>query len=282
MAYRADAHIHLFDGGFGYSFTARQGVRIDETACYESLQKTHDVRDALVVGYAAEPWCQSNNNFLARITRDLPWAHPTAYIDLTDPLTADHLKRLQADGFVGISIYCFDEKTMTAIEKTNTDTWQWLVEHRWLISVNSRGHYWSAWESVLQKHKQLRVLVSHLGLPQKVSSPPDTETARASMATVLALADYEQVHIKVSGFYGIGEPAFDYPHEPVWPYVQLAHSTFGSSRLLWGSDFSPHLDSISFPQTFDHFRQMSFLSDDDRTGLEGQNLTSLLRDVITG
>ena len=159
----------LFDGGFGYSFTARQGVRIDETACYESLQKTHDVRDALVVGYAAEPWCQSNNNFLARITRDLPWAHPTAYIDLTDPLTADHLKRLQADGFVGISIYCFDEKTMTAIEKTNTDTWQWLVEHRWLISVNSRGHYWSVWESVLQQHKQLRVLVSHLGLPQKVS-----------------------------------------------------------------------------------------------------------------
>ena len=35
MNERADAHIHLFEGGYRGSWTGRPGVDLDEAACYE-------------------------------------------------------------------------------------------------------------------------------------------------------------------------------------------------------------------------------------------------------
>ncbi len=40
---RADAHIHLFEGGYQGSFTARPGVRLAEAALYDSLARDHGV-----------------------------------------------------------------------------------------------------------------------------------------------------------------------------------------------------------------------------------------------
>ena len=55
MAVRADAHIHLFDGGYqNKSFASRPGVSDDEAAYYDSLSREHDVVAALVVGYAVD------------------------------------------------------------------------------------------------------------------------------------------------------------------------------------------------------------------------------------
>ena len=51
MPLRADAHIHLFESGYGHSFAARPGVVINEPTCYESLRREHGIEQALVVGY---------------------------------------------------------------------------------------------------------------------------------------------------------------------------------------------------------------------------------------
>ena len=57
---------------------------------------------------------------------------------------------------------------------------------------------------------------------------------------------------------------------------------FGVERLLWGSDFSPALSHLSFPQTLDLFDRMPFLSTDDRRQVEGANLLALLADLDRG
>ena len=70
MTRRADAHIHLFDGGYqGQSFASRPGVSIDDAACYDSLAGDHDVAAALVVGFAGAAWCEHNNRHLAAQVR---------------------------------------------------------------------------------------------------------------------------------------------------------------------------------------------------------------------
>jgi hypothetical protein len=47
MTTRADAHIHLFAGGYrGGSFASTPGVSIDEARCYDSLAREHDVAAA--------------------------------------------------------------------------------------------------------------------------------------------------------------------------------------------------------------------------------------------
>ena len=44
---KADAHIHLFEGGYqGGSLTSRPGVEVDELLCYQSLMKDHHIETA--------------------------------------------------------------------------------------------------------------------------------------------------------------------------------------------------------------------------------------------
>jgi len=46
--------------------------------------------------------------------------------------------------------------------------------------------------------------------------------------------------------------------------------------LLWGSDYPPCLDSLSYPQTLSMLRKMPFFSASDREQIEGGNLHILL------
>jgi hypothetical protein len=54
---------------------------------------------------------------------------------------------------------------------------------------------------------------------------------------------------------------------------------FGAARLCFGSDFSPCLSHISFPQTIDLFARMPFLTEADRELVEGGNVLGMLKDI---
>ena len=115
MADRADAHIHLFDTSFQGSFTMRPGVRIDEAACYGSLAEEHDVRAALVVAFASEPWCAQNNGCLVKMAAEYDWVRPVAYFEPTDPPSIEQLERYAQQRFVGLSCYVFDSAKADAV-----------------------------------------------------------------------------------------------------------------------------------------------------------------------
>jgi L-fuconolactonase len=277
-AERADAHIHLFEKSFQGSFTARDGVAIDEARLYASLMKSHRVARALVVCYEGQDWAEGNNAYVARLSEKLDWIRPVAYFEPADL----HEQRLEAylrQQFVGISLYIFGEKSVKALEAVPAGVWAWLEKHKWLISVNARGVELSAWLPILEKHPALRLMISHLGLPPKVDAPPAIEHARAALADVLTLARYPHTHIKLSGFYAITDPGHDYPHRAAWPYVQALIDAFTPRRLCWGSDFSPSLDNLTFPQTFGLFQETPFLSDQDRANIQGRNLLQLIEEV---
>ena len=280
MPERADAHIHLFEKGFNDSFTKRPGVEIDEVACYASIAGDHGVRAALVVGYEGDSWYHNNNDFLARTALEHDWVRPVAYMDPVNPFDLDKLNRLKEEGFVGISCYIFGQERTHALSRVEDEVWAWINEHRWLVSVNSSGGDWSAWLAVLERHRELRLIVSHLGLPPKVGSPPSETEALEAMADVLALAKFPGSRVKLSGFYAISDPGYDYPHEAAWPYIEALITSFGTDRLLWASDFSPCLDSLTFPQTFGLFSKMPFLNAHDREQIEGANLLALLDQVV--
>ena len=84
------------------------------------------------------------------------------------------------------------------------------------------------------------------------------------------------MRVKLSGFYALTEPWYDYPHELAWPYVEVLIEAFGVERLLWASDFSPHLNYQTFPQTLGLLWKMPFLGDGDRDRIAGENLLELL------
>lgn len=273
MTDRADAHIHLFEGAFQDAFTARPGVRLDEAACYESLMADHGVVAALIVGYGDRPYCVDNQAFLERMLPDHPWMRPVVYRHAEEPLCVAELEDLEKRGFLGLSLYIFSEAREKGVEGMDDDILRWLVEHRWLISVNSTGDGWKCWIPVLERFGDLRVLVSHLGLPGAV--PVNEEADVSNLATVLALADYPGPRVKLSGFYASTVPGHDYPHRSAWPYVEALKGAFGVDRLLWASDYSPHLEWLTYPQTMDLFAMMPFFTESDCEQILGGNLLGL-------
>lgn len=81
---------------------------------------------------------------------------------------------------------------------------------------------------ILARHRRLRVVVDHLGLPQ----PGHTAETIARLGE---LARFEQCRIKIAGLARLADSS-SAPDE-VWPLIQAALELFGPSRLLWGSDF---------------------------------------------
>lgn len=279
MGERADSHIHVFRNGFQGGFTARPGVQIDELACFDSLAADHHVTAALVVGYTAEDCYRDNNRFLAKKLSQHAWINAVAFVSKPDELTVAILESWRQQGFIGISIYLFDEDNARSLQQCPDEVWAWLMTNRWLISVNSRGEYWHAWVTILEQHEALRVVISHLGLPPAASQSPTMEIAQQALDGPLALAKFSGPRIKLSGFYDLTEPGHDYPHEAAWPFVDCLRAGFGVDRLLWGSDYPACLDLLSYSQTFQMFSKMPFFSASDCEQIEGGNLHSLLAEV---
>ncbi|MFO0891104.1 MAG: amidohydrolase family protein [Isosphaeraceae bacterium] len=277
MPMRADAHIHLFAGGYrGGSFASRPGVSIDESACYDSLAREHDVAAALVVGYGAEDWCIDNNSHILEQRSRFDWARPLAYLALDNAGADRDVELLPERGFVGVSMYVFGDDSQR-LSQLPVGLWRWLEERDWVLSVNSQGAAWAAWQPILEQFPRLRLLISHLGLPPAVASPPSREQASYAMQQVTDLSIYPGVRVKLSGFYALTSPGHDFPHQAAWPYVEQLVEAFSCDRLLWASDFSPCLDWVSFPQTIDIVNKMPFLSEDDVAKISGGNLLALLR-----
>ena len=276
MPDRADAHMHLFECGYqGESFVHRPGVKVDEPACYASLAKDHRVRASLVVGYEGMDWTAGNNAFIATMASKHDWVRPAAFVDPVNPPSVDQLEAWRSQGFVGLSMYIFEQAQREALLAMDDSFWTWLVDRRWLISVNSKGENWRVWLPILERHGQLRLVASHMGLPPQIATAPSADEAKQAVAEVAALSLFPGPRVKISGFYAMTDPGHDYPHEAAWPYVQAILAAFGAERLLWGSDYFPASEWLSFPQTFDLFSKMPFLNDADRSRIEGGNLLAL-------
>ena len=121
------------------------------------------------------------------------------------------------------------------------------------------------------------MIVSHLGLPVRQIRIPSREEAKSIMKPISELAEFSNVHVKLSGYYALSSPAHDYPHSSAWPLTDEIFDHFGPHRLLWGSDFSPSLDFLSFPQTFALFNKMPFFHEENIKAILGENLLRLLR-----
>jgi predicted TIM-barrel fold metal-dependent hydrolase len=277
MSPRLDAHAHFFYPGFvqGLPDSCRRRSP-DEITLYQAFAQRHQIDHVLAIGYQGEPWASGNNDYLAGLAQEHTWLRPLAFVSAPQQLTLSQIERWQAQRFVGITFYLFSPENIDALRQISNELWQWLSEHAWLISVNSTGEYWRGWQPILAAHPGLRLLIAHLGLPPAVPSAPTMEQARAALASVIELAQYSHTYVKFSGFYGLTQPSYAYPHSAAWPYARVVCDSFGTARILWASDFSPALEHVSFPQTVEVLAAMEWLTDDDLQAIYHGNLLRLL------
>ncbi len=274
MAQRADAHIHLFEKPLGGSFPDRPGVHMDEAACFNSLAKESDVAAALIVCYRRCEGNERNNEYVIGLQSNYDWVRPATHVEPDDAPGIDTLEKWRDQGVVGLVMY---PRSADAVRACPDEIWEWMIAQQWILSVNWRGDAWDVWQEVLGRHHELRLIISHLGLPDKVSGPIDQAQARDRLKAVIALARFPQVCVKLSGFYAITELSYDHPYELAWPLVEALIEAFGVGRLLFASDYTPCLNHQTYSQTLGLFWKMPFLSDGDRDLIAGKNLMALLK-----
>lgn len=280
MSPRLDAHAHFFFPGYvDHLPESCRRQSPDEITLYHAHAQRHEIAQVLAVGYEGAPWAKGNNQYIASLAQERPWLRPVAYVGDATQLTLDQLLAWQAQNFVGISLHISSTDEAEALSRVPSEVWQWLIENAWLISVNSSGEHWSSWEPILSLHPELTLLIAHLGLPPATATPLPMDAARSALTPVLQLASFANVHVKFSGFYALAQPDHAYPHFAAWPYAQAITESYGTLRIVWGSDFSPALEVVSFPQTVEVLKAMAWLTSADLAAIYHDNLAALLTTI---
>lgn len=270
----ADSHIHLFPHGYSHDGgPALFGA--GELATYEALRAAHHIDCALVIGYEADGIDPQNNAYIRGLGATRDWLRTLAYVDTHAGPTAEFIADLLDQGHSGLAIYATDDAGAQALLGWSPTIWELLRSRGAIVSLNTRPAAITLLRPVVEAAASVPILLSHLGLPGPLPAGLDEAALRIRLAPLLSLAHLDNVHVKISGLYAASDPPFAYPHIAAGHCIRHILSAYGCDRCLWGSDFSPALEFVSFPQTI-HWDGIKGLKEKERNMIMRDNLFRIL------
>ena len=88
--------------------------------------------------------------------------------------------------------------------------------------------------AVAQRFPELKLVIDHLGVLPAPEVPLVPERFD-KLDELLALAQYPNIAVKMTGTHSMTFEPF--PFSDLWPYLHRVLDTFGTDRVVWGSDF---------------------------------------------
>ena len=123
-----------------------------------------------------------------------------------------------------------------------------------------------------RKNPDTRIVIDHLGMLQPFE-PPAPKRPFRDLDEVLALADFDNVAIKISGACTLSREAF--PYSDIWPALTRIFEAYGLDRCMWGTDWTRAVKLLTYEQGVEAFRITDQLSDSERTALMGGSLANI-------
>jgi predicted TIM-barrel fold metal-dependent hydrolase len=211
----------------------------------------------------------------ASYAREVHARHPQRFglirpVDPGDPAVADTIAEWAATkGAVGIRLM---------LNRLESDDPEDAGVNRVLASAAAHGQpvnllCWGRLDQaagLAARHPNTRLVIDHLGLQQPFEPPPPAEPW-ADLPKVLALAQYDNIVIKITGACTLSHQKF--PYNDIWDPLSRIFDAFGLERCLWGTDWTRACALLSYGQGVEAFRVTDRLSDGDRAMLMGEALT---------
>ena len=122
------------------------------------------------------------------------------------------------------------------------------------------------------RNPDTQMVVDNLGIAQP-PAPPAPPEPFADLPDVLALAELDNVAIKISGAGTLSHQTFPYPD--IWEPLRRIFDAFGFERCLWGTDWTRAVNSLTYEQGVEAFRVTDQLSEDERSVLMGGALAKI-------
>ena len=123
-----------------------------------------------------------------------------------------------------------------------------------------------------KRNPDTQIVLDHLGLRQPFEPPPPDDPF-GDLPKVVALAEYDNVAIKITGACTLShEP---YPFVDIWEPLKRIFDAFGIERCLWGTDWTRAVNLLTYAEGVDAFRVTEALSGSDRAALMGGNVARI-------
>ena len=125
-----------------------------------------------------------------------------------------------------------------------------------------------------RRNPNTQVVIDHVGLAQPMDPPAPPEPF-ADLDNVLAMAELDNVAIKISGACTLSHQPFPYPD--IWEPLRRIFEAYGLERCLWGTDWTRAVNLLTYEQGVEAFRVTDQLSDSERSALMGGSLAKIYK-----
>ena len=270
-----DAHVHVWD------LAAREQGWIPPGSPIRRTFTLADLRSALA-GTAVEQVvlvqvindADETADFLRLAAQDDVVAGVVGWADVASPQFAQVLAALTATGrLVGVRHQAL----------TEADPAGWLSSRavrRGLADLERAGlpfdlivrpEHFSAVAAVARAHPSLWLVLDHLGKPP-IASGELEPWARG----LRQLADLPNLSCKLSGLHTIAAPGWTYPD--LAPFLDVALTSFGPDRILFGSDWPVCTQAASYVEAVDVARNACVnLTPAEQSAVLGHNARRIYR-----
>ena len=109
-----------------------------------------------------------------------------------------------------------------------------------------------------------------LPLHPSPARPPVPADVWADLPKLLALAQYDNVRVKISGACTMSHQPF--PYDDIWEPVLRIIDAFGLKRCMWGTDWTRTIGMLTYEQGVAPFRDTQRLSESHKAALMGGTL----------
>lgn len=179
-------------------------------------------------------WDPLGNTYSLSLARACPQRFSVMGVidpNMPDPETT--LEKWQGEpGLRGIRLLCNSPERLAPLQDGRFDKLLSLAEATGhTVAILAPGAL-SVIADIARRYPDLRMIVDHLGVPRGATGP----AAFDHLPTLLALAEYPNLHVKAAG---AGDYALDpYPFRSLAQPLQRIFDAYGAERVIWASDLS--------------------------------------------
>src|SRR6266404_3363122 len=188
-------------------------------------------------------------------------------VDSTDPGVAETIADwASTTGTIGIRIMMNRGVSTDPADPGRNRVLAAAARHALPVNLMCTGRLEQA-AQLAERHPNTQLVIDHLGLPQP-QEPPAPAAPFADLPTLLALAEYANVAVKISGACTLSHEPF--PYKDIWDPLWRIFDAFGFDRCMWGTDWTRAVGLLTYEQGVESFRITDRLSASDRAILMGE------------
>ena len=193
-------------------------------------------------------------------------------IDPTDPAIDDIVGDwAKTKGAVGVRLMLRNEMLSDPTDPRLNRAFAAAGKHAMPVNFLCWGRLDDGTELV-KRNPDTVIVIDHLGLLQ--TNPPAADPW-ADLPKVLALAQYPNARIKISGACTLSRQPF--PYNDIWDPVLRVIDAFGIDRCMWGTDWTRTSGMLTYEQGVAPFRETKRLSESDKAKLMGGTLEKVYK-----